>query len=41
MQFQMKNMIETFGDLVDFVYIEGIRDATDPPIKYFVDKQIS
>lgn len=38
--YQMQNFINTFGELVEFSFIEGLRNASDPPIKYFVDKGI-
>ena len=36
----MQNFINTMGELCDFSFIEGPRNATDAPIKYFVDKGI-
>ena len=41
MMFQMQNFINTMGELCEFSFIEGARNAKDPPIKYFVDKGIA
>ena len=41
MMFQMQNFINTLGDLCEFTFLEGPKNATKvPPIKYFVDKGI-
>ena len=41
LMYQMQNFINTMGELVDFSFIEGLRNvSSDPPIKYFVDKGI-
>lgn len=40
MMYQMQNFINTMGELCEFSFIEGPRDARDPPIKYFVNKGI-
>mmetsp|Transcript_26192 Transcript_26192/g.32746 ORF Transcript_26192/g.32746 Transcript_26192/m.32746 type:complete len:124 (+) Transcript_26192:39-410(+) len=40
MMYQMQNFINTMGDLCDFSFIEGIRNAKEAPIKYFVDRGI-
>jgi len=41
MMFQMQNFINTMGELCDFSFAEGLRNAVEPPIKYFVDKGIT
>ena len=36
----MQNYINTFGDLCDFIFLEGPLESKDKPIKYFVKKGI-
>ena len=40
MMYQMQNFINTMSDLCEFTFIEGPRNATVPPIKYFVERGI-
>ena len=40
MMYQMQNFINTMGELCEFSFIEGLRDAQSAPIKFFVDKGI-
>ena len=40
MMYQMQNFINTMGELCEFSFIDGLRSARDPPVKYFVDKGI-
>ena len=40
MMFQMQNFINTFGEICEFNFIEGPKPASEPPIKYFVQKGI-
>ena len=37
----MQNFINTFGELCEFSFIEGRRDAKEKPIQYFVDMGIT
>ena len=41
MMYQMQNFINTMSDLVEFSFIEGIRNAQEQPIKYFVERGIT
>ena len=41
MMYQMQNFINTMNDLCDFSFIEGVRNCSEKPIKYFVERGIS
>jgi len=40
MKFQMKNFIETFGDLCEFTFLDGPAISQWPVIQHFVDRGI-
>lgn len=41
MMYQMQNFVNTFGDICEFVFLDGPMQVTaEPPIKFFVDKGI-
>ena len=41
MMYQMQNMINTLGDLCEFIFIDGPKNSTEPPLKFFVDRGIT
>ena len=42
LKFQMRNFIETFGDLVEFDFLDGPFEVlNEKPLSYFVAKGIS
>ena len=41
MMYQMQNFINTMSDLCEFSYIQGVRNAQEQPIKYFVERGIA
>ena len=41
MMYQMQNFINTMGDLCEFSFIDGDRNAEEEPIEYFVERGIA